>query len=144
MIKVRDTEALKCFAALQGFKILPNSNEEVDYEKLIIRRWSNFLNGYSQAFNKQQDRKGSLFRANTKRKLITDDYYFSQLVCYIHQNPVKHGFVKNLDEWEHSSYNSFLSKHNTSLEREAVLDWFGGIEGFKSFHLTDSIIVDEL
>lgn len=77
---------------------------------------------------------------NTKRKLITDDYYFSHLVCYIHQNPVKHGFVKSVDEWEYSSYNSFLSTHNTSLEREEVLDWFGGIEAFKSFHLIDAIV----
>ena len=39
-------------------------------EKLISKRFSNFFSSYSQAFNKQQGRMGSLFMKNFKRKKV--------------------------------------------------------------------------
>ncbi|KQR72301.1 hypothetical protein ASF92_03140 [Pedobacter sp. Leaf176] len=94
-----------------------------------------FLNSYAKAFNKQNKRKGALFLDFTRRIEIKDESYFSKLINYIHQNPVHHQFCKLPEDWDYSSYNSIISINKKSkLERNAVFDWFGGIEEFIAFH----------
>ena len=108
---------------------------EVDtMSKFVSREFGSLFSSYSQAFNKQQNRKGSLFIPNFKRKLIDTEDYFTQLVHYIHANPVHHGFVRRFTDWEFSSYHAFLSDKNTNLQRDEVLGWFGGVNDFKKFH----------
>ncbi|SEF79218.1 transposase [Algoriphagus boritolerans] len=96
--------------------------------------FSNFLNSYTQAFNKKYQRKGSLFIPNIDRRKIESDSYFTRCITYIHQNPANHGFVKDFRDWKFSSWKSFLSESPTKLEKQVVLDWFGGIEGFIKDH----------
>jgi REP element-mobilizing transposase RayT len=101
---------------------------------LISRKFSNFLNAYAKAFNKMFERKGSLFLDNIQRKKIENENYFTHLIHYIHYNPVHHGFVRDLDDWKYSSYHAFLSEKKTKVERENVLQWFGGKDDFEKFH----------
>lgn len=96
--------------------------------------FSNLLNSYTQSFNKVYERKGSLFRQNTKSREIIDDNSFCKLVHYLHANPVHHRFVKAIHFWPHSSYRSFLSQLPTKLERQYVLNVFGGLEQFIKYH----------
>ena len=58
-------------------------------EKLISKQFSNFFSCYTQALNKQQNRKGSLFMKNFKRKKVRDTPYLLQLIKYIHYNPIE-------------------------------------------------------
>lgn len=100
-----------------------------------MQQFSNFLNGYAKAFNKRNNRRGALFLDFTKRIEIKDEIYFSTLINYIHRNPVHHQFCKSVEDWNYSSYNSIISiNKNSKLERNAVFDWFGGIEEFIEFH----------
>ena len=118
-----------------------NDNDEFDFHKFIMQQLSNFLNSYAKAFNKQHNRRGALFLDFTRRKEIKDEFYFSRLINYIHQNPVHHGFCKSATDWEYSSYNSIISVNkNSKLERNAVFDWFGGIEEFISLHQKEGFI----
>ncbi len=119
----------------QGFKNLAG---------LISRTFGNFLNAYAKAFNKMFNRRGSLFLDNIRRKKIENDYYFTRLIHYIHYNPVHHGFVRNLEDWKHSSYHSHLCEKAIRLNRETVMEWFGGEEDFKKFHLRTPKIDFEL
>lgn len=104
-------------------------------EVLVSRTFGNFLNAYAKAFNKMYNRRGSLFLANIRRKKVEDENYFTKLIHYIHYNPVHHGFVRKLDDWKFSSYHSLISTKATQMKREYVLEWFGGLEDFKKFHL---------
>ena len=73
--------------------------------------------GYAQAINKQEQRSGSLFRQKTKVKLIEDtskDYLFS-VFNYIHQNPVKAGLVKKMENWEFSSFRDYAGLRDGTL-----------------------------
>ena len=76
---------------------------------------------YAQAINKQENRSGSLFRQNTKSKLIADnsnDYLFT-CFNYIHQNPMKAGLVQKMEDWEFSSFNEYLNRsENTICSKE--------------------------
>jgi putative transposase len=101
---------------------------------LLSKQFSNFLNSYSKAFNKQQERKGNLFMRSFKRKKIVNKRYLLKLVHYIHYNPIQAGLSKKMNEWNYSSYNSLLSKSLTLLQREKVIEWFDDMENFIYIH----------
>lgn len=114
-----------------------------DVHKYVMQKISNLLNGYAKAYNIRFDRKGALFIDYTKRFWVDSDAYFTAAVNYIHQNPINHGFVNNLDEWRYSSYHSLLSKKSTKLKREEVISWFGNKEKFIDFHKQNQVILNE-
>jgi putative transposase len=125
LIRVKKEAILKEFFNLQGFKSL---------EDLILQQFSNFFNGYAKAFNKQQNRKGSLFMHPFKRKQVTDITYLRKLIHYIHYNPVNHGFCNAAYNWKHSSYSVIISGTKTTLEREEVIGYFEELENFMYCH----------
>lgn len=113
---------------------LSKSFKPLESSKYLSKQFSNLFSSYTQAFNKQQNRMGSLFIPNFSRKHIDSDEYFRQLIHYIHFNPVHHGFVDDLRDWKHSSFKSFFSAKATSLKREEVIGWFDDKENFWSYH----------
>ncbi len=120
-------------------QILSNNNQLVfnqqDYLfKKANKAYSNFFNSYTQSFNKFYNRKGSLFMQNLKSEEINTDNSFCKVVHYLHANPVHHRFVKSLEDWPHTSYKNFLSNMPTKLERNYVLDMFGGLDQFIKYH----------
>jgi putative transposase len=122
---------------LQGFETLEGLGDTIP--RILSQQFSNLFNGYTQAFNKQQNRKGALFIPRFKRKLISHEDYFFTCLRYIHQNPVRHGFTKELMEWEHSSIHSFVGNQKSKVEREEVIHWFAnnykaGSKEFWIFH----------
>lgn len=102
---------------------------------IVSRQFSHLYNSYAQAFNKENQRKGSLFCNRHKRKLIDSEEYLKSLILYIHNNPVESGFIEKAENWEYSSYRSILLGENTLVKRRGVLDLFGGAENFKFCHL---------
>jgi REP element-mobilizing transposase RayT len=102
-----------------------------DLTGLVSQQFSNFFNAYSKAFNKQQNRKGSLFIRQFKRKKIENKQYLYKLVHYIHHNPIEAGLCQNLSEWKYSSYNAICSDATTLIEKEKVIEWFDDLENFK-------------
>jgi hypothetical protein len=114
---------------------IPNGSR-YSASQYVSKQFSNLFSSYAQAFNKQQRRMGNLFISNFKRRKINSDDYLTNVIKYIHLNPVTSGLVKEISEWKFSSYNAICSKQETFLAREEVLAWFGGIEGFRRAHGT--------
>ena len=110
--------------------------------EIISRQFSHLFNAYAQAFNKATQRTGGLFETPFRRKPITNNDYFTNMVGYIHQNPQKHGFVSDFRDYPHSSYHSFISAKKTALPRKTVLEWFGGNDNYVAFH-ANNIITSE-
>lgn len=106
----------------------------LDLSLLISKRFSNFFNSYAKSYNLMYRRRGSLFMRPFRVKEIKNDDYFTQLVLHIHANPVHHGFVKKIDDWPYSSYKQIISTQPTLVEREVVLKWFNGRDGFIQYH----------
>ena len=75
--------------------------EEDDALPRFIQR---LFNSYTQAFNKQQRRSGTLFEGRAKSKFVDNDEYVVHLCRYIHLNPVRAGLVSNPSEWAYSNY----------------------------------------
>ena len=102
--------------------------------KLPSQHFSNLFNAYAKAFNRARDRTGNLFQRPFGRIEVTSDAYFAWLVVYIHHNPEKHGFVDDFRDWPYSSYPAQLSDQPTRLQRDEVLGWFDGPQGFAMAH----------
>ncbi|MFA5972805.1 MAG: hypothetical protein WC780_10680 [Lentimicrobiaceae bacterium] len=96
--------------------------------------FSHLFNAYSSYINKRYNRHGSLFERTFKRKLIDNETYLKNVVLYIHNNPVHHGFCKHLLEYPWSSYLSCISAEPTSINHEKITEWFGSEENYKLAH----------
>jgi len=125
---------------LQGFETLGG------FSKAVSLQFSHLFNGYTQAYNKKYDRRGSLFIPNFKRKEVTNTTYLTQLMAYIHLNPVHHGFVKDIIEWPYSSFHAYLFDKPSRLNRTYFNEWFGNKEALLKFHkeikLSHALILD--
>jgi putative transposase len=100
----------------------------------VEKAFRDFFISYSKSINKRYCRTGSLFQHTFKRKEIAEEAYYSQLIRYIHLNPLKAGFCQDLSQWPYSSFNALISAKATHLQRARVLEWFGGKEAFIEFH----------
>ena len=98
------------------------------------RHFAHLFSTYSKYFNKRHARHGALFERPFKRKLITDELYLRQVVIYIHNNPIHHGFCDHPLCYPWSSYAACVSIKPTRLHRKEVVDWFGDRTNFITVH----------
>lgn len=104
------------------------------------QQFSNFLNSYSQSFNKMFERNGNLFEKRFKRKQISDITYMKKVICYVHDNPVHHKFCNHTVEYSWSSYLSYVSIDPTRSGKNKVLGWFDDSANFICAHENKSNI----
>ena len=102
-------------------------------EKTASQAFANLFNSYAKAFNKQQNRSGSLFRRKFRRKKIGSQRYLENTLIYIHNNLVKHGYSNSAIEYPWTSYHNYLTIEETFINKYAV-EWFKGIKKFKIGH----------
>ena len=110
-------ETLKNYKAISGYKIFAYclmSNHihlllKVEKENLdlIIKR---IAGSYVYWYNWKYHRSGHLFQDRFKSEPVEDDMYFLTVIRYIHQNPIKAGLSKSIDEYKFSSYNEYINK----------------------------------
>jgi REP element-mobilizing transposase RayT len=123
LIRLKDIDEID----LTGFKNLSGRKPPHQY-------FSNLFNAYTKAFNKRNNRHGALFERPFKRKLVEDESYLKQLVLYIHNNPVHHGFCCHPLDYGWSSYLTCLSLKPTKLQRNETLGLFDNEANFKYSH----------
>jgi REP element-mobilizing transposase RayT len=112
----------------------PFNEKENNLSDFIMKQFSNWLNGYTKAFNKMYNRKGSLFIDYMKRVEAEAESDISSFIFYIHKNAVHHGLKKIIGDWPFDSYRAILSEKPTDLKREEVIEWFGSKQSFIDFH----------
>lgn len=102
--------------------------------KYVSDQFSNFFNAYAKTINKAYGRTGSLFQHPFGRVPITSTRQFWNVMAYVHQNPQKHGFVRDFRDWKYSSYGILLTNGPSILSRKLVMKWFGTKEDYLSLH----------
>jgi hypothetical protein len=116
------------------YHIYNRANGSENLFGLISQQFSNFFNSYAKAYNKLYERNGSLFNRPFKAKPVTSDSYLTNIISYIHHNPVHHGFTKHIGDWPHCGFHILISDKPTFLQRQEVIDWFGDKEELIRFH----------
>lgn len=108
-------------------------------EFIISKQFSNFFNGYAQAFNKMYKRTGGLFEEPFRRKEIISDEQLTETILYIHLNPLKHKLKRDYREYPYSSYNSILQNSDSYIEIQKVIQWFGNKQEYIKIHEMKSV-----
>ena len=126
-----ENELLQHFETRKKRSFDPAKNSVPDF---VMEQFSNWLNGYTKAFNKMYNRKGGLFIDYLKRNQAAADEMLTSFIFYLHKNAVHHGLTKKIGEWPYDSYNELLSDKPTELKRDEVIEWFGSPEQFILFH----------
>ncbi len=57
-----------------------------------------------------------IYQERFKSEPIEDDSYFLTVLRYIHQNSVKAGIVKSIDDYRFSSYNDYIDEENDIVD----------------------------
>lgn len=91
------------------------------------------LTGYAIYYNRRHRRWGHLFQNRYKSIVCDEDAYFTELVRYIHLNPLRAMLVKSLsqlDRYRWSGHGAIMGKFKCDWQdRDYVLRWFGQKEG---------------
>lgn len=102
--------------------------------QIVSEAFRRFFTSYSKSINKQEDRNGSLFQKNFRRREVDNEAYFSYLIYYIHTNPLRHKIFNNFEEYPYSSYSRMLIDKPSKLQKQEVMNWFGSKDAFIKFH----------
>jgi REP element-mobilizing transposase RayT len=142
IVKVKTKEiisgsAKRDFSTKKNFTDLPP-------EYFVSEKFRRFFLCYAKSLNKQQNRIGSLFRKNFRRCKIPSVDYMKDLIRYIHLNPLLHDITKNHQFYEWSSFQRILLRKPTKLEKETILEWFGGKENYLAFHHEKAILTETI
>lgn len=88
------------------------------------------LTGHAVTFNKRYRRHGQLFQNRYKSILCQGDAYLTELVCYIHLNPMRAGIIKDLSSPYPYSGHAALMGYTVCPWQDAdyVLRYFGKTE----------------
>ncbi len=92
------------------------------------------FNSYTQAFNRQQSRTGTLFEGRAKSIFIDDERYLIHLCRYIHLNPVVAGLVEKAENWPYSNYPEWIgARAGTLVDRDLVRSYFPNTDRYRAF-----------
>ncbi|MEL6717568.1 MAG: hypothetical protein AAFO82_02720 [Bacteroidota bacterium] len=129
-IKIKEMEELIQFQK--------SSNRKQDFEtayQIVAHQFKLFFISYAKAFNKQQDRVGTLFQTPFKRCEVNSNTKLIRMLFYHHSNPQHHGICNNFRAYPWTSYTRYLLDRPSLLPKEEVFEWFGGISGFIEAHM---------
>ena len=77
---------------------------------------------YSIYFNTKYNKVGRMFQSRFKQKEIDKDEYLSRITSYIHFNPVKDDLVKELNDYQWSSYPDYIGiRKGTLCDKDIIL-----------------------
>ncbi len=110
------------------------SYSTIDKPKIVSasKQFLHMFNAYTQSINERHKRTGSLFEKKFRRKEVTSEKYFQNLIYY--NKPVKHGFADSMNVYPWSSYETIISKRKTKLQRKRVIEMFDNLNNFKYYH----------
>ena len=113
------------------------------------------LSGYARIYNNLHNQTGSLFRQKIKYNCLSEitipsnsinthqDYYFN-CFHYIHQNPLRAGLVKRLEDWEYSSFKDYALLRNGTICNKELASKFCSYDPENFIKTSYGIISDNI
>lgn len=82
-------------------------------------------NKYSKYFNYKYERVGHVYQGRYKAVLIQDERYLIQVLRYIHQNPLRAGLCRKVQEYKWSSDIYYRKQIDSFINTKVVMDMLG-------------------
>lgn len=76
-------------------------------EEKIDQTLKRIADAYVYYYNRKYQRSGHLFKERFRSEPVDNMNYFTTLLCYIYQNPVKAGIVDNVADYAYSSWREY-------------------------------------
>lgn len=141
LLKRAKTILDNCPLSIIAYCLMPNHYHFLlrpEKEDAISRFIQRLFNSYTQAFNRQQNRSGTLFEGRVKSKLVDCDEYVIHLCRYIHLNPVQARLVGSPSQWVYSNYLEWVERRSGVLvDREFVREYFPTPEDYEAFVMSE-------
>ncbi|MEO1253296.1 MAG: transposase [Bacteroidota bacterium] len=112
----RLSDTIRDFKRFTSNRILKNIDDETEYESR--KDWMNVVFSYHAKFNKRVKDKQFWTHENHAVELTSNDMIDSKL-NYIHENPVRAGWVENAEDYLYSSARNYAGLNNL-LEIEMI------------------------
>ncbi|MDH3347532.1 MAG: transposase [Desulfobulbaceae bacterium] len=110
-----------------------------------LSQFMRHVNGvYTQCFNRKHDFDGQLFRGRYKAVLVEESHYLTEILKYIHRNPLRDELVDTL-KYQWSSYSGyfFSNKKWNWLYKDFLLDMLSPIKKTRLKTYRDFMSSDE-
>ena len=112
----------------------------LDLSKCMKKINTTFAIYYNESF----DRVGFVFRDRFKSEAIYDKYYLHNCIKYIHNNPINANLLKDINQYEYSSYHAYKNK---LLDKELYEDIFNNEDEYSdvvnSKSSSECVFIDE-
>ena len=135
-----------------------DTESHLPHIQLLSKRFGNILSSYTQAINKERNRRGKLFSHNTKAKNLNDiafeealsgsnrlahrPDYTTACFLYIHQNPVIAGIANSLSDWEFSSFRDYTGRRKGKLVNKEIAKELIELD-FENFEQQSQFLIEE-
>jgi len=126
----------------------------------LARKIGLTLSSYSHYINHQNSTSGSLFQQKTKAKcislqeqksggflnhsLLNTTAYITTCMHYIHQNPMKAGLVKKMEDWNYSSFRDYTGLRNGTLCNKKLMLQLTGYDDTTFYNDSYNILDDDM
>lgn len=92
------------------FHILIQPTGESDFSKIMQSLKSNFTKVYKKRLGLLPSQSMKFWQKRFWDHVVRDDRDLENHLHYIHYNPVKHGYVKQPEDWQDSSYLAWVER----------------------------------
>lgn len=102
-------------------------------------------NSYTKYYNTKYERVGPLLQGEFKAVLVENNEQLVHVSRYIHLNPLTSGLVKNLDQYEWSSYHEYTTGQSKGIcSHEEILSFFKNPQDYQQFILDQASYAQEV
>ena len=123
--------------SIVAYCLMPNHYHfflRTDTDDAASRFIQRLFSGYTQAFNKQQKRSGTLFEGRAKSVEVSNDQHALHLCRYLHLNPVAARLMQQPEDWPYSNYLEWIGKRPGALiDREFVQHFYPRSGAYEDF-----------
>lgn len=114
-------------------------------ENGITELISKLSNSYTKYYNTKYNRVGPLFQGEFKAVIMESDEQLIHVSRYIHLNPLVSGLVKDLHQYEWSSYQNYIRDGAKSIcSKEDILAHFKNPQDYEQFVLDQASYAQEV
>jgi len=134
----KDITHIPLLAEVVGYCLMPN------HFHLLLKQINNngittFLsklgNSYTKYFNTRHRRVGPLFQGSFKAVRIVSDEQLLHVSRYIHLNPLIDYLIKDIRNYNHSSYLEYLGTRKGFCHKNYIMENFSSAEAYEKFVL---------
>ena len=86
------------------------NNTDFNVNNVTFAELLRIADAYVYYYNRKYQRSGHLFKERFRSEPVNDMDYFTTLLCYIHQNPVKAGIVEHVKDYAYSSWKEYTGE----------------------------------